>query len=258
MNPVFLITGFHRSGTTLLADIIRRHPNVQHVFHESTLIHHSKNELLKKKTLLDHDMIQTEGVLYRGRNVQRVFREITFDMRGQCWGNKMSFPGPYLLQEWNGSCETYIQRWLDYFDRKAKIIVMVRHPYDVLASCRRRWEKDASHISNYGLQLPEIVLRDWSFFNLSLLKSFEMDKRLFFINFEGFVSSPASKLEEVFSFLELEHSKPMIESMLQENLIFFGKVDPSRAFQCKNQLVSELPRVLSVMMKTIFERFGYE
>jgi hypothetical protein len=259
MNPKILVFGMHRSGTTLLADLLRRHPQVRHVFHESVILQFDPRTLFAAKTLPDHELIQDHGELWRASNVRRVDFRPDFDLATSTWGAKMSYPGPVILQEWRGSALDYAITWLRHFGNEARILHLVRHPFDVFASASRRWADHDRHRDNYGKLTLDRLCRDWCHALDTLLPALSGDSRVQTLRFETLLTEPEDTLSDAFSSTGLNTDEGLIKRILSSDLVFFGKVRPDRAYQYRDRVdSSRLCQSTRCLLSPHFARFDYE
>lgn len=257
MSAKILITGMHRSGTTLLGDLIAKHPSVQKVFHEVTLIKQPLAQLYAAKELPDNQMIQTKGKLTRARNVRPNMFQVNFSLEHETWGNKMSFPGPVILQDWNQRTTSYIQKWLDFFDSEGKIVHIVRHPFDVFCSMRNRWLSDHVHLTNYGQVSLETLCRDWVTTIEAIQNQFEEDPRFITIRYEDLLIRPEHCLGKIFAAFGLANAADVVQEILAKEVIFFGNLDHSRLFPHRREDLPPLARATSYYLSPLLETFNY-
>jgi len=258
MATQILILGMHRSGTTLLADIIGKHPDVKHIFNEAVLLDQKKEDLLNATSLPDHELIQKHGSLERASNVIRKDLTIDFDLSQSTWGAKMSYPGPIILQEWQASSLKYANRWLDYFDHQARILLVIRHPYDVYLSAHARWAKHDKHIANYGEVTLDNICRDWSYALDLLLPNLQHNPRVNIVLYETLLSQPIDTIRELFNHINVNSDANKIIQLLKSDIIFFGKIDPARAFNYRQRHVDHfISHSTLKLLEPHFERFGY-
>jgi len=116
------ITGFQRSGTTLLRRIIHFHPDVRAILHE-------------------------RNILKRG------FNNIKFNIDKENWGEKLPwFSSKRKILE-------YCKEWNKRFKNDAKIIQIVRHPKDVMNSNLKKFRKPYRTTFNImNSSFPKIII----------------------------------------------------------------------------------------------------
>ena len=166
-----LVTGMHRSGTTLCFDLLRRHPKVVRQVNEGVVFDRETGDLLDPP--FDSNEIEGEQSRPGARPGARQSVQFDEDPREICWVAKMSYPGPVILQQWCGPVEKYVNAWLNAFGTEARVIHMIRHPFAVFASARTRWGADPIHLNNYGPITLESVCRDWALSNTAVLEMLE-------------------------------------------------------------------------------------
>jgi len=101
-----LVTGFQRSGTTLLRRLLQLHPEIKKVFHEQVL--------LKREPRMLKVYLRSKKVHVKRDN----------------WGEKV----PYYNKIKTEPVERYLRDWMTRFSIRGKIIHIVRHPYDTANS----------------------------------------------------------------------------------------------------------------------------
>jgi hypothetical protein len=257
VNPKILILGMHRSGTTLLGDLVGKHPAVRRMFHEAVLMRFSRDELYAARTLPDHRMVQTRGELVRARNAEPVEWVVDFDLARETWGAKMSYPGPVILQTWCDRTDRYLRRWQETFGGEARVVHVVRHPFDVFVSARRRWARDPGHLSNYGAVTLDAVCRDWAHSLDALLPVIDADPRSICVRFEDLVESPGRVLPDVFRRCDLAEPDLTAAAALESDVVFFGTVDASRSLRHRSEPLEPISRSTAFLLRGFFERFGY-
>jgi len=253
-----LITGMHRSGTTLVGDLFGVHPDVHHVFHESVLMNLTRDQLFSAKTLPDHRMLQTRGELSRARNVEACEWVVDCDLASHSFGAKMSYPGPLLLQEWQDRTTAYVRRWLECLGASARVVHVIRHPFDVFISARRRWQGDPGHIANYGPVTLEAICRDWVHAVEGVEALLEDDPRALTVRYETLLESPEKVLAEIYLQSGLDRPEEMAHEALAGDVVFFGKVDASRAFPHRRESLEAISRSTGFLLRDPFQRFGYD
>jgi len=189
------ITGFQRSGTTLLRHVINNHPNVNRIFHESSLLNKSENCKL---------------------NIQKKIKPINIDK--DTWGEKLPWFSPSKVKRYKGSIIAYCKQWNSLFLPKAKIIQIVRNPYDVLNSNKKTFKisyRNTFRLMNY---FPKIIPIIDDLPNCITIK------------FEKLVSDQFNTIKELYKFLNLDYSDDIINDVINYKYRKFNKINPDRAF----------------------------
>lgn len=187
-----LIIGFQRSGTSILNKLIRGHPNVQWMFHEETLMKHPEKHL--QNTILPHRKV----------NVNRH------------WGEKVPYNNLRALK--NGcrmSIIDYATKWNQYYLPKARVVNIVRHPYDVaLSSVSMKWVTN-KNVDSWVNKQARIVPKVVDFID-------SLDNGIN-IKYEDLALNPKETLSKLFTFCGLL-TKPL-DDFLHENK--FGEIEVS-------------------------------
>lgn len=250
-----LVTGMHRSGTTLCFDLLRRPPEIATELNEGVVFDRQSGELLSPP-FRSNDV---EGDKPRpgarpGRNREVEFEE---DPRACTWVAKMSYPGPVILQEWCAPAERYISAWLDTFCESARVIHMVRHPFAVFGSIKRRWGADPVHLTNYGPITLDAICRDWATAVGSVENRFCGDERLLTVLYEDLVSDAPSTLARILRHCGLHADGDHVSKILSENIAFFGRVNASRAQAHREAPLEPISRSTSWLMTPLFDKWDY-
>jgi hypothetical protein len=250
-----LVTGMHRSGTTITFDLLRRHPEVAFAVNEGVVLDRESGKLIdgdfptnaiEEGTTVPGARPGTGGVIKRPE-----------DPGLQTWLAKMSFPGPIILQQWCDSSQRYIRCWLENFGPRARLIHVVRHPFAVFDSVRRRWAGDPIHLQNYGPISLDGVCRDWALSVAMADKLCQQDSRCMTVLYEDLVFDPQAKLMEMFGHCGMPNQLEVVQPILGQELVYFGKVDSSRATAYKHRPMEPISRSTSWLLTPLFQKWGY-
>lgn len=216
------VTGFQRSGTTLIKDLIDKHPDVKIMFHESKprILGRTKKELYNAKEI-KHKIIPNN---YQGTKDE--FFKINFSLKNDNWGEKIPYYFPKITKRGGGYVWNYCYRWNKYFESDSRIIHIVRHPFDVAQSTvNRGFAKHIGRvIKQYSITVPFVIdnMRDI--------------ENLLHIQFETLLKKPEEILKKVYEFCNLDSSDDIVKRILNDKNIFrYGKVNPKRAYQFKKK-----------------------
>lgn len=250
-----LVTGMHRSGTTLCFDLLRRHPECVNAVNEVVLLDRSSLELMEPPFYSNHiDSSARRPTARPGKKTPIVFRSDPHECQ---WVAKMSYPGPVILQEWCRPAADYVGAWLDEFEKNARIIHMVRHPFAVFDSVRRRWGGDPVHLNNYGAINPDSVCRDWASAVGTIEQRYAIDPRFLTVLYEDLVTEPETALDRILEHCALASNTDLVQKILSDDVVFFGKVDASRANAHREANIETISRSTSWMLTPLFEKWGY-
>lgn len=198
-----LITGFRHSGTTMLMQLLRAHNQVGWIEFEEGYIEFDKD---RKWVLMN-----------ASRKVP--------DLKKYVWGEKI--PWGTREDDINGKRAIgFIKKWLEMFEKDARVIHILRHPFDVALSTTR-----GSHIGDL----------DWKYITTSVPKIIDyLNKkdRCATIIYEELVTNPEKHLENIFKFLDIKCDKKTINKVINTPLKF-GKINSDRAFAFRNKKIDK-------------------
>lgn len=215
-----LVIGFQRSGTTLLKDLIWKHPQVKHMFHEVALAKFQKDHLMNSLWLPDKSIRNN----YQGTSWYR--KEIDFDLDSCTWGEKVPYWMPKISKGFNGPVGKYCSIWNQYFRNEARILHIIRHPLDVGISTKKRGFTRGVRrpVNQYKKVLP-VVLKQFKTFGI---------KNILHVQFENLVTKPKECLMRIYKFCGLGNGEKLVRGVINNKNIFrFKKINPERAFSHK-------------------------
>ena len=122
-----LVVGFPRSGTSLTNRIFNRHPDVSKMLFEKWLLKHVASK----------------------RDIPKIYPKMVGDTYGEkvIWGKRTTGKNT------NQTIYEYCLKWNEMFGVEAKIIQIIRHPYDTLNSLvtsKRRLPRGPRFEKNYS------------------------------------------------------------------------------------------------------------
>ncbi len=190
------ITGFRHSGTTMLMQLLKAHPQVGWIEFEESYI-----EFDKPKTWI----------------LMQASRKVS-NLKKYAWGEKI--PWGTRKEDINGKRAIgMIKKWLKMFKGKARVLHILRHPIDVA-------------ISGGG----KIGKKDWKYITTTVPKVIEFtnqNQKCATIVYEDLLLDPKTHLKNIFDFLGLKSDEKIIDRVANTELKF-GKINPDRAFAHKN------------------------
>ena len=197
-----LITGFKHSGTTMLHQLIKAHPQVGFIENEEGFI-----EFDKPKEWVLMFAQKTAGNLKRNAWGEK----LPWGTRG----NDIKAKRPIGI----------ITKWLKYFKYDGRVIHILRHPLDVVLS---------------GLNGNKVVQSDLNFILDTVPKVINFTntkKKCASIVYEDLLTKPEIHLRNIFEFLNLKTSDNIIKKVINTSLKF-GKINADRAFAYKKKGVN--------------------
>ena len=192
-TPVLVITGMHRSGTSLVASLLQQagvdigsdlvEPNEGNPrgyfedrrflgFHEELLRHSPHRVLVQDRS--DLKLPDEEDA--------RRARLLLERPRGRAWGWK------------DPRTSLFLDFWVDVLPPSARFVFVYRHPIDVLLSLGRRgFSSEVEAAAD-----PLVGLRSWEVYNRSILAFYRRNaERCFLCNVYDVAADPAGFLEAV-------------------------------------------------------------
>ena len=193
------ITGFRHSGTTMTMQLIKAHPQVGWIENEESYIEFDKD----RKWML----------MMAGKKVD--------DLKKYAWGEKI----PWGVRTGDKDGKRAIEmskKWLKYFGKDARVLQVLRHPFDVFLSDRggnKILVKEMNWLTNTVEKVVEFM---------------NTDKRCAIVSYEELVAYPEKSLTRIFEFLGLGASKKIVDKVINTPLKF-GKINSDRAFAYKSK-----------------------
>ncbi|MFW9871504.1 MAG: sulfotransferase [Candidatus Thorarchaeota archaeon] len=195
-----LIIGFQHSGTTLLRALINSHPQVSMIYHEGRIIELNKSKEFIMKIV--SDMVYPDG-------------------KKMSWGDKI----PWM----DGKGDRIIRlskRWLKFFGKSARVILILRHPLDIALSIAPvQYKKELKLIMR---STPKVI----DFVN--------QDRRCSVVLYEDLVLKPYETLRELFLFCGLRADKKVVRRVAEKKDLRFGGINPKRAFAYRRKGFGEV------------------
>lgn len=198
-----LITGFQRSGTTLLRRLIDLHPDVQIMIHEGRVLKNANNVRAIKEGLFIYDN-------------KRIRVEVDVNKN---WGEKIPW--------YNGSGNdalNYCRKWMILFGESARVIHIIRDVNDVVNS----------NLAFKPVKDKEAAIRSKCVGSVKNVRNYlKSNERYMEVTFEDLVAKPRITLKRVFRFCELNRSDAVVNkitSARRDKLKYFDRINPDRAF----------------------------
>lgn len=222
-NLIF-VAGLHRSGTSLLHEILRSHPDISGIVGSPAWNYEDEGQFLQS--------VYPQGSVFGGPG------KFAFDNRSHMtdehelvsvetsnslfseWSQYWDLGKKYLIEK---SPPNIVRtRFLQALFPKARFIVVLRHPVPV-AYATIKWSKSS---------IPELI-DHWLIAYERYLADMPKLSRVFTLRYETFVKSPQPVLNEIYDFLEIEStplSKP-VSTSVNEKYIRRWRKDRRRPFR---------------------------
>ena len=213
-----LITGFQRSGTTLLRRLVTMHPNVRSIMHEYFLLVKHKDPASVKSFVKSREIKDIEN-----------------------WGDKT----PYYPNIRRITVKKYFENWINIFGKKqSRIINVYRHPYDVAFSVDNKYKGQnfIKAISLYRRAIPRA------------LETIDMPQVLSF-KYEELVSNPDKIVPMIYDFCGLKQIDFRERMKLWENKKY-QTFDASRIFAYKGREIPKIKEPLDDIIMDLNEKLG--
>ena len=223
-----LVIGFPRSGTSLTYRIFRRHEDVVRMYYESLLLWRHRN-----------------------KNINNLFKE--FKSKQSC-GEKIIYEKPFVGKKKDYTFIDYCNDWNDLYGDDARIIQVVRHPYDSWNSiiqkkyvARRIPQYVCSNLRKYFKCVPQYTQEIMNFPNSFTFKM------------EHLIESPDEILNKLYTHCDLNPKRSKFNEPIKNGKAFNYKrkgffIDNDSRVQHQREefwkiMNKNLPGLLKVMNK---------
>jgi len=196
-----LITGFRHSGTTMLMQLLRAHPQVGWIEFEEGYIEYDKPR---------------EWILMMAK------RRVP-NLKTHAWGEKL--PWAVRKDDINGQrVINFSKKWLKFF-KDGRVLLILRHPIDVALSGRGDNNVGKLEMKYMQRSIPKVI----DYIN--------GNKRCAIITYEDLVTHPEIHLPNIFQFLRLDDNEKIVKKVINTPLKF-GKINADRAFAYRHRNVT--------------------
>lgn len=235
------LAGHHRSGTSLLHEIIRSHKDITGLTgtnvpedegqHVQGVFKAAKAFGGPGKYIFDEEAYMDEShELVSDSSSQQIFADWSryFNEESSIYIEKSP---PNLIRT----------RFLQALFPNSKFIVILRHPVAV-SYATQKWSKTSTK------SLIEHTLRGYEIF----AEDVKNLNHVFVLRYEDFVASPQSKVDEIFNFLNLESIKVNHEIRPNVNDKYFNMWNKE-----KQSVIKKITLSVSDRLERRFNNFGY-
>lgn len=204
MNKI-LITGYKHSGTTMLMQLLRNHPQVGWIEMEEAYIEYNKPK---------------EWVL------QMASKRVA-NLKEKAWGEKIPW-GNRPVDVNADRAIAFTKRWLKFFGKQSRVLHILRHPVDVASSGRTDGKPGNKTLIQILRSVPQYI----DFINGKDLCAT--------IVYEDLVINPKKHLHNIFNFCGLMSTEKIL-NRVENSPLKFGKINADRAYAFKK--TGETPTV---------------
>lgn len=185
------VVGCYNSGTTLLSDLLERHPKISALPAEGQfLTEEFKSDfelgLPRMWTMREDRFRLTEADV--GPDPTRLKKE---------WGMRLDHRRPVLVEKSPPNAAR--TRWLQEHFENARFVTIVRNGYAVAEGIRRKG--DPKHRNGWPI---EACAHQWARSNEMLLEDAPLLRHLLWIRYEDLTARPAEELARIIRFLDLD------------------------------------------------------
>ena len=199
MNKI-LITGYRHSGTTMLMQLLRSHPQVGWIEMEESYIEFDKPR---------------EWIIMMAK--KRVA-----NLKEKAWGEKIPW-GNRNTDKAAKRAISFSKKWLKFFKHDGRIIHIIRHPYDA-----------ASSGFPDGI-IPDKILNQIIKTVPQYIDYINNKSQIATIVYEDLLINPKKHLHNIFKFCGLSSSEKIIDKVINLKSLEFGKINADRAFAYKKK-----------------------
>ena len=241
MNQNFIfVAGLHRSGTSLLHDMIRAHPEVSGL--SNTGVPEDEGQHLQS--------IYKPAAAYGGPGNFALNKDAYMDERHEL---ATEHSAEAIMRQWapyyDPASSYYIEksppnlirtRFLQKLFPKSRFVVILRHPLAVSYATAKWAPKSIRHLIQHTLKAYEIFRQDLPYLN-----------HVYVLRYEDLVSKPA-EMTRVFEFLELEPipNRQRLQTDINDKYFSMWREDRKR-------LRDRLAFPVSPWLEWRANRFGY-
>ena len=207
-KKVSFLTGFPRSGNTLLSKILNQNKDIGTSGHSSL-----------PDVLYNLDLIKSKNT-YNNFKSDKDYNNILTNIFNNYYKD---WPQKYIIDRGEWATPANYALLFKYFDQDIKIIFLLRNPIDVIKSyiqlCNNHpnfyinqqyneLDKTSLHRTELEEKIELITkkgdLVDWSFMAYNFIKD---KKNVHFVKYEDLVKSPAKILKDIYNFLNIPKFK---------------------------------------------------
>lgn len=206
--PLHFLLGFSRSGTSIVMSYLRGHPDVETGYEEP-------NALFRLLTALSWEGEYEEVLSVSKETIKKIEDDsiglfTRFFYNSLCVETKKTTA--ILKHPW---LNPYVRRLGEIFP-KAKFVVLLRHPYDTLASTIDFRDTDRQAKMMFPEDLNALIDLYWRHIKSVMNAKTVLKDRILYVKFEDFLQTPGVVLGEMFEFYNVESNQDLVETIMND------------------------------------------
>lgn len=261
IEKLIFIVGPHRGGTTMLREILGKHPDV--AVTPELRFFDSMIAIRKREMKLDKDFIKRSlrkikisgDPRWQKIDLKKLEKKLQgasgfrdyFLKLAQATASRNNFK--ILIEK--TPANVFFLKLIKKLFPQSKIIFIIRDGREVCASACKRWQLD-------GYKYLMIVSR-W---NLTVREYFRKVKKMehFFIKYEDVITQPHQKLKKLFNYLDLKYNKSYIQNIgsFSSFAPFSDRGTVYMSRHCRNFFNRKQRQQIEYFMRRYLKKFGYE
>jgi len=210
--PIHFILGFARTGTTLTMGLCRTHPAIETDVQEPNHIFKLIDDIFLDYDGYEKEMGLDANIVHRMYfNSVRVFAEDFYTRLCKKTGKSVVVLKHPWLTRWIGR--------LAHTFPQAKFVVMLRHPYDAIASASHMSEQEIAEELFGGTHNVRRISEQYIEAMTDVLKwlpELEKAKRCILVKYEDLVEKPHENLKKIFQFYGVDSEDAVIAEILDK------------------------------------------
>ncbi len=206
--PIHFLLGFSRSGTSILMSLLRGHPDIETSYEEPNALFRLMGALKWGDEHEEELGISSEKISHLHNDSIGVYTNYFYSE---------------LCKETGRSVVVLKHPWLNIYIRRlgvifpeAKFVVLIRHPYDVLASTIDFRDTDNQAAAMFPEDLNKLIDLYWKHVKTSLNAFGTLKDRVSYEKYEDLIKSPGQVLGRMFKFYGLKHGGHIISDVLDK------------------------------------------
>ena len=209
MIPIHFLLGFSRSGTSILMSLLRGHPNIETGYEEPNHLY----RLLGAVRWVDEHEEELD-----------ISSDLIANLHDDSIGVFTNYFYSKLCEETGRSTVVLKHPWLNIYIRRlggifpeAKFVVLLRHPYDALASVIDFRDTDKQAEQMFPEDMNKLIDLYWKHMKTALSAVGVLKGRILYERYENLIKSPGQVLGRMFKFYGVRHGSNIISDVIEKS-----------------------------------------